>query len=112
MECHIEIYLDGRWLRAATFEPQERGLAQGTEGGCRLEYEPDYALAHLEDRRYELAPEYPVNFAYYRLPHWPPFLLDLLPGRLLSSGTLVWGSCWCSSCVCGRGARRALHPPL
>ena len=32
MNCHIEIYLDGRWQIAATFEPYPTTLDEGTEG--------------------------------------------------------------------------------
>jgi serine/threonine-protein kinase HipA len=80
MEAHIEIYIDGRWETAATFEPFEHELERGTEGGCALEYIQEYAFAHLNDDTYALAPQFPANFDYYKLPHWPPFLLDLLPG--------------------------------
>jgi serine/threonine-protein kinase HipA len=80
MRCHIEMYIDGLWRLAAGFEPTQGQLDRGTEGGGQLEYDPDFALEFLDDARYALAPQFPVNFDLHTLPHWPPFLLDLLPG--------------------------------
>jgi hypothetical protein len=37
MECHIEIFIDGRWATAAVFEPDPRKADQGAGGGGRLQ---------------------------------------------------------------------------
>jgi serine/threonine-protein kinase HipA len=65
---------------AAVFEPREDGIARGTEGPGRLEYDPDYALEFLDSDEHRLGPDFPVNFELFTRPHWPSFLLDLLPG--------------------------------
>jgi serine/threonine-protein kinase HipA len=80
LKCHIEIFIGDQWELAATFQPGESGISRGTEGNCWFEYDSDYALAHLDDPAFALAPDYPVNFELHILDHWPSFLLDLLPG--------------------------------
>lgn len=79
MNCRIEIYLDGRWQTAATFEPYSRSLDQGIEGACRLEYDTDYAVENLNRKEAELIPGLTVSFELFRFKNWPPFLIDLLP---------------------------------
>ena len=47
MNCRIEIFCDNRWQTAATFEPDPQTLDKGIKGGCRLEYDFDYAVKIL-----------------------------------------------------------------
>jgi serine/threonine-protein kinase HipA len=87
MTCHIEIYLDGRWQTAATFEPYPTALERGTEGVCRLEYDVDYAVDNFGNPNAELVPGLSVGFELYRFNSWPPFLIDLLPS---GAGRRAW----------------------
>ena len=87
MDCCIEIYLYGRWQAAATFEPDPHTLDQGIEGGCRLEYDTDYAVDNLGNQNAELIPGLTVGFELFRFKHWPPFLIDLLPS---GAGRRAW----------------------
>lgn len=87
MICHIEINLDGRWQTAATFEPYATTLEEGIDGECRLEYDIDYAVAHLNNPAAELIPGLTVGFELYRFSSWPPFLIDLLPS---GAGRRAW----------------------
>ena len=87
MNCCIEIHLDGRWQTAATFEPDPQTLDQGIEGGCRLEYDIDYAVENLNNKNAELVPGLTVGFELFRFKHWPPFLVDLLPA---GAGRRAW----------------------
>jgi serine/threonine-protein kinase HipA len=87
MNCHIEIYLSGRWQTAATFEPYGSSLEKGTEGACRLEYDVDYAVANLNSKNAELVPGLTVGFELFRFDTWPAFLVDLLPS---GAGRRAW----------------------
>lgn len=87
MDCHIQIFLNGHWQKAAVFEPDTTTLDRGIEGGCRLDYDLEYALANLNNPDAEIAPGLPVGFELFRFEHWPPFLLDLLPG---GAGRRAW----------------------
>ncbi|HKK00622.1 MAG TPA: HipA domain-containing protein [Desulfuromonadales bacterium] len=87
MNCHIEIYRDGRWQTAAIFEPYPPGLERGVAGACRLEYDVDYAVANLGNPDAELIPGLTVGFELYSFNSWPPFLIDLLPS---GAGRRAW----------------------
>jgi len=87
MHCRIEIYRDGRWQTAATFEPDPQTLDKGIKGGCRLEYDFDYAVNNLNNNNAELIPGLTVGFELFRFDHWPPFLIDLLPA---GAGRRAW----------------------
>lgn len=87
MDCHIEIFLDNSWKTAAVFEPNPATLDQGIAGGGRLEYDIDYAMTYIGNMEAELAPGLPVGFELFRFDHWPPFLVDLLPG---GAGRRAW----------------------
>ena len=87
MNCHIEIFMDGRWITAAVFEPQERALDLGIGGGGWLQYDIDYAVAHLGERAAELIPGLGVGFELFSYEQWPPILVDLLPG---GAGRRAW----------------------
>ncbi len=87
MNCRIEIYLDGRWQIAAIFEPAPQTLSKGVDGGCRLEYDIDYAVENLNNRNAELIPGLTVGFELFRFKQWPSFLIDLLPA---GAGRRAW----------------------
>ncbi|MDQ1334516.1 MAG: serine/threonine-protein kinase HipA [Thermodesulfobacteriota bacterium] len=87
MECHIEIFIDGRWATAAVFEPDPQTLDQGAGGGGRLQYDIDYAVTYLGDRSAEMIPGLTVGFELFRSEQWPPVILDLLPG---GAGRRAW----------------------
>jgi serine/threonine-protein kinase HipA len=87
MDCHIEIFLDDCWQTAAVFEPDAQELDKGVAGGGRLQYDIDYTVTHRSNRAAELIPGLTVGFELYRFAHWPPFLVDLLPG---GAGRRAW----------------------
>lgn len=87
MVCHIQIFLKGRWQTAAVLEPDVRTLDRGVDGACLLQYDIDYAVAFLGQQTAALFPGLPVGFELFRFDHWPPFLVDLLPG---GAGRRVW----------------------
>ena len=87
MTCHIEIYNDGQWQHAATFEPDPQTLDRGIEGGCRLEYDHDYVIANIGNQNAEIIPGLPVGFELHRYEDWPPFLIDLMPS---GAGRRAW----------------------
>jgi len=87
MECHIQIFLDGRWETAAIFEPDRHTLDSGIAGGGCLQYDIDYAVAHLGSEAAELYPGLTVGFELHRFAQWPPFLIDLMPG---GAGRRAW----------------------
>lgn len=87
MNCHIEIFIDGSWKTAAVFEPDHRTLDQGIGGAGWLQYDVDYAVAHLGERAAELIPGLSVGFELFRYDQWPPVLVDLLPG---GAGRRAW----------------------
>lgn len=75
----FEIHLDGTWHRCATVELLQE--AQNSRNGpVRLQYEADYAINHLGARDHRaLTVRAPVDLRTRDLPHWPSFLIDLLP---------------------------------
>ena len=87
MDCHIDIFLDGRWQTVAAFEPYADSLEKGTDGACRLEYDVDYAVANQGRPEAELIPGLTVGFELYKFDTWPPFLIDLLPS---GAGRRAW----------------------
>lgn len=94
----LDIHLNGAWRRAATVTLRDPTQAS-RRGGIHLRYEPDYAIEHLDafDHR-ALTVRAPVDLGLKALPHWPSFLIDLLPQgaarrrleRLASSGLTEW----------------------
>src|SRR4051794_12536163 len=75
----LDIHLDGAWrpCAEAALLDAARGVRQGR---VRLKYEVDYAADCLgaADHR-ALTVRAPVDFGDRNLPHWPSFLIDLLP---------------------------------
>lgn len=82
MLATIQIYVDGTWRTAATFESaSDAELARGIAGGGRLLYDVGYVAEFLEKPLYyALSARYPVSFEYVITKQWPAFLVDLLPG--------------------------------
>jgi serine/threonine-protein kinase HipA len=75
----FDIYLDGAWHRAATVSVLDE-KNPSRKGRVRLQYEADYAVEHLMARDYRaLTVRAPVDLGTRDLPHWPSFLVDLLP---------------------------------
>lgn len=75
----LELHYRGAWHRCATVE-----LVQGSQSSrhapVRLQYEADYAVAHMGARDHRaLSMRAPVNLRTRDLPNWPSFLIDLLP---------------------------------
>jgi len=78
MKLTLEKFIDGAWRPAATItmDHPRRGIASP----CTVEYLPEYALQYLEAiGEPALSAHLPVSFNHQRLPHWAPFLLDILP---------------------------------
>lgn len=83
MIATLQINIDGKWTSAGTFD--SRG---GIAMGGYLEYDPDFVLAHGENRpEWRLGLRYPINFELYQERNWPAFLLDILPS---GAGRRVW----------------------
>ena len=75
----LDIHLNGAWhscARATLLNP-DRGMRRD---GVRLQYEGEYAAEHFLARDHRaLTVRVPVDFGVRTLPHWPSFLIDLLP---------------------------------
>jgi serine/threonine-protein kinase HipA len=87
MDCHIEIFIEGRWITAAVFEPDPQTLELGVNSGGYLQYDIDYAVAYLKNQSAEIIPGLSVGFELFKYKHWPPVLVDLLPG---GAGRRAW----------------------
>ena len=87
MRCTVEIFLDGRWLKAGFFELDESQINLGAGGSGRFDYDIDYAVKNIDQPYCQVGVRYPVNFELYRESRWPAFLLDLLPS---GAGRRVW----------------------
>ncbi len=72
MKCDIEIFLNGMWQRAASFElrsPDE--IRNGYKGAGFFEYDLDYALVHLNSGAIDaVSCLYPVSFEIQRNSCW------------------------------------------
>ncbi|HWM27136.1 MAG TPA: HipA domain-containing protein [Woeseiaceae bacterium] len=76
----IEIYRDGRWRSAATLTPDQ--AQQGYRGRAAFEYVTPYAADYAGPETAAaagLSCGYPVDFDLHQDPHWPAFVLDILP---------------------------------
>ena len=78
-ECTLQLFSDGAWhdVGAMTlFGPENEGWKASTYTG----YHAEWAVAHHGARdAHAFSCQYPVGLAAYELPHWPVFLIDLLP---------------------------------
>ena len=82
VELHatLEIYRAGRWQPAARLTPRDE--QSGYRGACQLDYLLDYAIEFAGPDTAGpagLSCLFPADFQQYRLDHWPPFILDVLP---------------------------------
>lgn len=76
----IEIYRDGRWQPAAILTPDQP--PQGYRGRASFEYLTEYAVDYAGPEMAAtagLSCRYPVDFDLHRDPHWPAFVLDIMP---------------------------------
>lgn len=74
----IDIHLDGVWhVCAAVVQTTPDSTPRGS---VRLQYDTDYAVEHLDAQDHRaLTVRAPVDLGIRALPHWPSFLIDLLP---------------------------------
>lgn len=74
----IDIHLDGAWHACASVVRASPDTTP--QGSVRLQYDTDHALEHLDAKDYRaLTVRAPVDLGIRTLPHWPSFLIDLLP---------------------------------
>lgn len=94
----LDIHLDGQWQPCATVTLEDVANASRRGRVC-LRYEADYAIQQIGARDLRaLTVRAPVDLAVRTLPHWPSFLVDLLPQgaarkrieRLEPSGLTEW----------------------
>ncbi|WP_288132148.1 HipA domain-containing protein [Microbulbifer sp.] len=79
-QATIEVYRSGRWQPAGILCPLKPQL--GYCGPSRLEYALEYAAEYAgpdTTRAAGLSCRYPVDFTQHEAPHWPAFVLDMLP---------------------------------
>jgi len=76
MDCHIEIFHEGRWVEAAyaNFPDVVRNGFRATN--CVFEYDLDYAFS---DAPSPVSLALPVDADRHVLQNWPAFLYDLVP---------------------------------
>jgi serine/threonine-protein kinase HipA len=79
MECPIEIHTPQGWQLIGCWFPASDTLERGIAGKGRWSYDLDWTLAHLDDPWATASLALPLSFDSVALPHWPAFLLDLLP---------------------------------
>ena len=80
MAATLEVYRGGAWHSAATLTPADEQAGLGA--ACRFEYRVEYAADYAgpdTSPAAGLSCRFPADFQLYRLEHWPPFILDLLP---------------------------------
>lgn len=77
--CTIQLFGKGRWHDVATitlFGPQAAGWRAKTYGG----YTVEWAVQHAGRRdALALSCQLPVGLEPFEAPHWPVFLIDMLP---------------------------------
>jgi serine/threonine-protein kinase HipA len=79
--CTVEIFIAGRWTR--TGELHVVNESTGYAGPARFEYDFDYleshhaALGAIDARA--VSCRYPLGYDVRDEPHWPAFLLDVIP---------------------------------
>jgi serine/threonine-protein kinase HipA len=75
----IEVHLDGSWRPCASVIPEDPGNTS-RRARVAIRYEADYAIANFGARDLRaLTVRAPVDLSTKALPHWPSFLIDLLP---------------------------------
>lgn len=75
----FDVHLEGTWHRCAAVELLDEAR-HSRDAPVRLQYEADYAVNHLGARDHRaLTVRAAVDLRSRDLPHWPSFLIDLLP---------------------------------
>ena len=75
----LDIHLNGAWRACCSISLSKDGQAS-RRGGLTLRYDADYALENLQAYDYRaVSVRMPVDLSVRHLPHWPAFLIDLLP---------------------------------
>ncbi len=78
-ECTLQLFADNAWRDVGTvslFGPEHDGWKAHTYAG----YAVEWALAHTAARdAHAFACQFPVGLAPFEQPHWPVFLIDMLP---------------------------------
>lgn len=77
--CTLELFTNQSWQAAATVRPQGE-VRRGWKGAIRCDYATEWVLAHFgaQDAR-SVSASWPVGLEGTATPHWPGFLVDLLP---------------------------------
>jgi serine/threonine-protein kinase HipA len=77
--CTIELFSEGRWVEVASvglLGPKGLGWRAKTYSG----YDLAWALSHTDVKdAWALSSSFPVSLEPLELPHWPVFLVDMLP---------------------------------
>ena len=78
-EITLQLYIHGRWVDAAQVALlQSEGL--GVLAPTYIAYGTNWAVEHAGSAGLPaLATQYPVSLIHIKRPHWPAFLVDLLP---------------------------------
>ncbi|WP_321532779.1 HipA domain-containing protein [uncultured Desulfuromonas sp.] len=78
---HIEMFRNNKWTKVATVEFAPDWERNGYRGATTLAYDIDYAVPLYENDTEldRVGCRYPVNFDNNTAPHWPAFLLDMVP---------------------------------
>jgi serine/threonine-protein kinase HipA len=76
MDCHIEIFYDGRWLEAAQARFSDVVRNGFRANDCVFEYDLDYAFGQAPP---PVSLARPVDADRHVLQAWPAFLYDLVP---------------------------------
>ncbi|OQX00084.1 MAG: phosphatidylinositol kinase [Thiothrix lacustris] len=84
-DCTFELFLNGTWQSVGSMALLTSST-QGWQGATYLGYAVDHAIHYADCRDAKaLSWTFPVNLTPLRSPHWPGFIMDLLPqgyGRL------------------------------
>lgn len=78
-EITLQLYVQGQWVdaaQAALFQSENLGVL----APVYIAYDTNWAVEHAGSAgTTALATQYPVSLLHMRRPHWPAFLIDLLP---------------------------------
>lgn len=78
-ECTFQLHLDGRWhdvAGARLLDDPARGWQAGSYTGYAVEWAVEWTGCR---DAHALAQGFPVGLEPWKLPHWPVFMLDMLP---------------------------------
>ena len=78
-DCTFELFLNGTWHSVGSMALLE-STNQGSQGAAYLGYTINHAIQYPECRDANaLSWTFPVNLTPLHTPHWPGFIMDLLP---------------------------------